>query len=124
MKLIDHTAKYYYECHITIEPVFEDWGNIVEVEKIATKHGFKLAKLLMQKRSEDQPERSSKDTFMTSHGKELLDLTVRMKACCEELQAFGLIVYRYKIEDIVLDSRIKDEFNLLDQNVDILNLRK
>lgn len=117
MKLIDRTAQYYYECHITIEPVFEDWGNIKIVEEIAIRNGFKLAKLLMQKRTEDTPERSKNDTFMTSHGKELLDLTYRMINCCKELQDAGFTVYRYKIEDIVLDSRIKDEYVLF-QNQD------
>lgn len=123
MKLIDRTAQYYYECHITIEPVFEEDTYCLEViEKIASSNGFKLAKLLMQKRAKDTPERSKNDTFMTSHGKELLDLTYRMLNCCRELQAAGFTVFRYKIEDIVLDSRIKDEYSLLNQNVDSLNL--
>lgn len=125
MNLIEKTAKYYYECHITIEPIFEDDSYcLATVKSIAASYGFKLVELLMQKRSTDTPERSKNDTFMTSHGKELLDLTYRMLNCCKELQAAGFTVFRYKIEDIVFDSRIKDEYSLLNQNVDSLNMIK
>lgn len=107
----DTIAEHYYECHITIAPIFDQARE--RVKTIATKHKFKLATLLMQKRAADTPERSRYDTFMTSHGKSLIDITNRMAVCVNELQDAGFDVYRYKIEDIVMDSRIHDFHQLL-----------
>ena len=107
------TAKYYFECHITIEPVFGYDRELVE--SIAESYGFKLAKLLMQKRKEDTEERSKNDTFMTSHSKSLNDIETRMIHCIEELQMFEFKIWRYKIEDIVMDSRNEDILNLIDK---------
>lgn len=105
------TAKHYYECHITIEPVFEI--KLAQVELIATFENFKVAKLLMQKREHDVPKLSKFDTFMTAHDKVYGQLLQRMEWTIVELKANGFKVLRYKIEDIVLDSRIKDELELL-----------
>lgn len=104
-------SKLYYEAHITIEPVFDfdrDYAGY-----IAEDYGFKLAHLLMKKRKEDTEERSSKDTFMTGHSKSFKDLEQRTKECIIELQASGFKVWRYKIEDTILDSRTEDVFNLI-----------
>ena len=61
-----------YECHVTINPVF---GKDLEVVKIIAKnHNFKVANLLMQKRSSETPERSKNDTFMTSHHTDFLTI--------------------------------------------------
>lgn len=107
----DVTAEHYYECHITIAPIFDEARE--RVKTIATKHKFKLATLLMQKRATDTPEQSRYDTFMTSHGKSLIDINTRMVICVNELRDAGFDVYRYKIEDIVIDSRIHDIHELL-----------
>ena len=104
-------AKHYFESHVTIDPVFDNERD--EVATIAVQHGFKLAKLLMQKRKEDTPEQSKHDTFMTGHGKQSGDITERTIALVKDLQAHKYKVRRYKIEDTVLDSRIDDEFGLL-----------
>lgn len=107
----EDTAKLYFECHITIEPVFEEsYGVVVAIGK---KHGFRVAELLMKKRKDDSPERSMYDTFMTSHSKSLSDIKYRMICCCKELEIRGFKVWRYKIEDTVLDSRTEDLYSLI-----------
>lgn len=104
-------SKLYYEAHITIEPVFDEWRVIAN--SVAVNRGFKLADLLMKKRKEDTEERSSKDTFMTGHSKSFKDLEQRTKECIIDLQKAGFKVWRYKIEDTILDSRTEDVFNLI-----------
>ncbi len=99
-------ATHYFEAHVTIDPVF---GVDREcAESIASRNGFKLAKLLMARNAESQL-----DTFMTGHGIDLEALRTRMKFVVQSLQANGFHVRRYKIEDCVLDSRIDDELRLL-----------
>lgn len=96
----------YYESHITIEPVF---GSKLETFKeIAFLHGFRVAKLLM-----DKGELSTKDSFCTSRGDIYDELCVRTHDCVQELQEHGFVVFRYKIEDTLIDSRIFDKFQIL-----------
>lgn len=101
----------YYESHITIEPVFDDV--LTTVTQIAGISKFKVAKLLMKKRKEDTEERSQYDTFMTGHSDSYESLAKRMNDAIHNLQHTGIKVWRYKIEHVVLDSRIDDELNLL-----------
>ncbi len=101
----------YYEAHITIEPVFD--GERELAAGICKPYGFKLADLLMKKRSEDTEERSANDTFMTGHSKSYKDIAERTKECIIHLQKLGYKVWRYKIEDTLLDSRSEDVFGLL-----------
>lgn len=96
----------YYECHITIDPVFEEERE--KLQGLVSSQGFQLAKLLMQKRMEDTPERSKYDTFMTSHDKSFAAMLSRMKNAVFLLRENGYIVRRYKIENVILDSRIKE----------------
>lgn len=69
---------YYLESHITIEPVFDDSLDLVRIT--AKQYGFKIADLLMKKRSSDTEERSAHDTFMTSHSKDMNDIVERTRA--------------------------------------------
>lgn len=101
----------YYESHITIEPTDENGRE--DIEKIAGQFNFKLAKLLMQKRSVDTPERSKYDTFCTGHGTDQQDILNRMKACIMWLKIHGFKVWRYKIECVIIDSRNEDSLNIL-----------
>lgn len=104
-------SKLYYEAHVTIEPVFDRARE--QAHLLAREHGFKLAHLLMQKREHDAPERSKHDTFMTAHGQVLEELTERTQSLIMSLKAAGYKVWRYKIEDTVLDSRAHDTLGLL-----------
>ncbi len=93
-----------FECHITIEPIFDD-NLLNNIKRIAAEERFKVADLLMQKRKEDTPERSKFDTFMTGHDITLYVLQHRMTDLVRALTQIGIKVYRYKIEHIILDSR-------------------
>jgi UDP-2,3-diacylglucosamine pyrophosphatase LpxH len=102
-----------YECHVTIEPVFTK-TRMDELGVICYKHGFMIAKLFMQKREEDTLERSKYDTFVTGHRHDFEQMKLRMTELIEECKASGFKVWRYKIEEIVLDSRKSDELELLE----------
>lgn len=96
-----------YETHITIEPVTGD--RLTLAQDIALLHGFKVADLYMAKRLEDTPERSKFDTFMTGHAKEFDHSVGRMTGLCRQLKENGFKVWRYKIEQIVIDSKHSDD---------------
>jgi hypothetical protein len=105
-------AKYYFESHITIEPLQTElqakW-----LQEICNEFGFKLAKLFMLKDRKETPERSNRDTFMTAHSKDLDDIKDRTFSMVAALQMEGLKVFRYKIEDCIIDSRSEDVWGLL-----------
>lgn len=101
-----------YECHVTIEPVFD--ARLELASNIAEKCSFKVANLLMQKRSLDTPERSKNDTFMTSHSESKDVLISRMTQLIIALHIAGFKVWRYKIEEILIDSKFQgDIFKLI-----------
>lgn len=104
-------AQIYLEAHVTIEPIFG--AKLEEATKIAEKHNFRVAKLLMQTNREGTEERSSKDTFMTGHSLYQHDIKIRTKNLVKALQKQGFKVWRYKIEDTILDSRHQDIWNFL-----------
>ncbi len=87
----------YYECHITIEPVFDERLELFKT--LCEPLRFKVAKLLMEK------EPSTKDSFCTAHDSNVEALIVRMRRLVESLRANGFEVYRNKIEAVVLDER-------------------
>ena len=101
----------YYECHVTIEPIFDDL--LDQAKQLALDNNFKIANLLMQKRKEDTPERSIYDTFMTGHSQNYEQLEHRMISLIADLHKNNFKVWRYKIESIIIDSRINDSLNLL-----------
>ncbi len=98
--------KHYYEAHVTIEPVFGK--QLAILETVASKYGFRVADLLMQKRAEDTPERSKNDTFCTARSISYSDLETRMFNLAAQLTEAGFTVWRYKIESTLLDSRYSD----------------
>lgn len=104
-------AEHYFEAHVTIEPVFDE--KLELASELAKNSKFKIASLLMQKREADTPTRSMYDTFMTGHSKDLQDIQSRIKTLVEALRANGYVVWRYKIEDTVMDSRINDTLGIL-----------
>lgn len=91
----------YYESHITVEPVFEE--RLEKFTELCAVHGFRPAKLMMQKRSSDTPERSKHDSFCTGRGKTENELAARMHGLVQDLQDAGFAVWRYKIEHVILD---------------------
>jgi len=93
----------YFESHITIEPVFEE--RLVLFRRLCSTYNFRVAELLMQKRKSDTPERSKYDTFCTGHSSTYEDMKTRMLNLLVLLRANNFQIWRYKIEDCVLDSR-------------------
>ena len=105
-------SKLYFECHITIEPVFD--LELDAAALLAKQFHFRVADLLMQKRHEDMPSRSKYDTFMTGRHKNYEVLYEKMFNLIKALQERGFKIWRYKIEDTIIDSKIKDVEGLLD----------
>lgn len=99
-------SKLYYECHITMEPVFD--LDLARATDIVEHEGFRMANLLMQKRKADSPRRSEYDTFCTARDDSYANLETRMYNVVWELQQAGYTVWRYKIEDTILDVRHPD----------------
>lgn len=100
-----------YECHVTINPVFGKDLEVVEI--IAKTHNFKVANLLMQRRHNETPERSKNDTFMTAHDADYTSMKEKLFNIVKNLNSHGYKVWRYKIEEIVVDSKHEDLYNLL-----------
>lgn len=97
----------YYESHVTIDPlVTETMG--VEVESKCAAYGFRLAKLYMEK---GRP--SETDAFMTTRSYEFGDIQTRTVGFVKSLQSAGIVIRRYKIELTLIDSKIKDELELM-----------
>jgi hypothetical protein len=97
----------YYEAHVTVEPLFGDKLDIFK--KICREKGFTVADLLMQRRKEDTPERSKNDSFCTGRSPTFGELKTRMVEVIETLKANQIKVWRYKIEDTLLDSKIQPD---------------
>lgn len=95
----------YYESHITIEPVFDQ--RLADFASISKHYGFRVAELVMVKDREATGERSNKDAFCTGRGQSFDDLQVRMTKLTHALQDAGFEVWRYKIESILVDERLK-----------------
>jgi hypothetical protein len=106
------TGVLYWESHVTIEPVFDD-ERLKRLEGLCKPFGFKVANLLFQKRAEDTPERNKSDTFTSARSPEREALLVRMVRLIGALQVEGFMVWRYKIEAAVIDSKYDDAFGLL-----------
>jgi len=93
----------YYESHITIEPIFDE--RLEMFEKFCRVFAFTPAKLFMQKERDETPERSNKDTFCTSKSTNKQELIERMNNLIGLLREFGYIVWRYKIEAVIVDEK-------------------
>lgn len=103
----------YFECHITIEPVFDE--RLDQLKMICRHFNFKVADLLMQKRENDTVERSKNDTFVTGHSTFYHEIEERMRNLLTSLKLSRFKIWRYKIEQVVIDSRTSDDYNILDQ---------
>lgn len=104
-------VKYYLEAHVTIEPVFDD--RLEEAKEIARLYKFKVADLLMKKRKTDSEVRSMHDTFMTGHSKNYEDIVDRVANLVQHLKNTGFQVWRAKIEDTLMDTKLEDTMGIL-----------
>ncbi len=89
-----------YECHITTEfvsPTSADYGRLCGIAK---EFKFAVAKLYKANK-----QTSDLDTFMTGHSDSFEDMKQRMESLCAKLKLYDFPVIRYKIEEILLDSR-------------------
>lgn len=109
------SAQYYLESHITIEPVFDERQK--QAEFIAGKYDFKMAHLLMQKERASTAERSNRDSFLTGHSKSRTNIQTRTMNLVADLQNAGFKVWRYKIEDTLIDSKFEDVWHVLGADV-------
>lgn len=100
-----HKTDLYFESHITIEPVFDERLEALKV--IVENYGFKVADLLFKKRKEDTPIRSSYDTFCTSRDKDYNTILNNTMDCVSYLEYSEFKVWRYKIENTLVDVRTK-----------------
>jgi hypothetical protein len=99
-------SKLYYEAHVTLEPVLDN--RQITLRLIALKYDFRVADLLMKKRDVDTPTRSKYDSFLTTRDKNLDAIQRRVRGCVEELKAEGFDVWRFKIEDTIMDSQLEN----------------
>lgn len=107
-----HTTELYFESHVTIEPVFGD--RLSELKCIATQQGFRVADLIMKKGVGETPTPNQEDTFCTGRSKDWNTMKGKTYLFVTILQECGFKVYRYKIENTLLDSRVEDTDKLLD----------
>ncbi len=99
-----------YEAHVTIEPVEGDRFDLFE--KIANHLQFKPAHLLMMKDRKATPQRSNLDSFCTGHDNNQDVLKTRTLTLVTLLKQNGFQVWRYKIEQTLLDVRTPPLVNI------------
>jgi hypothetical protein len=92
----------YLEAHVTIAPILQEQER-EQAQKLVAPYGFKLAHLVMIKNGHETL--STRDAFMTAHGKDIDDMAVRTRAAVVALGSHGFKVWRYKIESCTIDSR-------------------
>jgi hypothetical protein len=89
----------YYESHVTIAPVT---GLRLELFKqLCSIYEFRVAKLIMEKPGE------RKDAFCTGRSKSIDRLFDMMHGLLNSLREKEFEVYRYKIENCILDEKFK-----------------
>lgn len=106
---VEPAEQKYFEAHVTIEPVFEDRLDVLAV--LAKVHGFKVANLLLRKRPTETPVRSRDDSFCSSRDDDLKTITDRTVKFKDQLIAQGFKVWRYKIEQILVDVKYTRELS-------------
>ena len=100
-----HTTLLYFECHVTIEPVYDQ--RLEDLRAYALEFGFRVADLQMRKRLADSPERSQFDTFCTRRDGDYGRMVKMMHAFITFIIEHGYKVWRYKIENTLLDVRTR-----------------
>lgn len=100
-------SKLYYESHVTIAPVFDE--KLVEMKAICVKYKFRVADLILKHKKADAAKPYEGDSFCTSRGVEFEDIRDRTVGLMVELREKGFEIWRYKIEDTLLDSKSGDD---------------
>lgn len=75
---------------------------------------------MMKKREQDTEQRSTNDTFLTGHGKDYDDIVNRTRLMAGSLTSNEFKIYRYKIEDTLVDSRYSDDLRILSVQDEVL----
>lgn len=92
-----------YECHITIEYVAPNTTEHDNLKSVSSYYDFRVAKLYKWNK-----EFSDLDTFMTGHDSNYDVLKIRMTQLIDKLETMEYNVTRFKIEQILLDSKNGD----------------
>lgn len=100
-----------YESHITCEPVYDE--RLEQLKQLVGPFGFRVADLLMRKRLKDTPERSQFDTFCTARCDDRDRMIVITKECVEALTKNDFQIWRYKVEETLLDVRLKEKSKIV-----------
>ncbi len=105
----------YYECHITVDPVFKDKLDILIAQ--AGNQYFRVADLVMLK-EDGSSKVSTKDAFLTGRHEDFNILYERMHELIRCLKWWGFTIRRYKIEKTILDSKYFDICKLIEKKPD------
>ncbi len=103
-------ANLYFESHVTIEPV--EGVRLKLFQEICKEWKFRVADLLLQ----DKLTPSKKDMFATGSHFDMQILSFRMASLLQSLAINKFVIYRYKIEMTLVDSKFKDEFGVWTSN--------
>lgn len=101
-----HNTNLYYEGHITLEP-FEvgNYGYLeASMEAACAMFDMRLSTFAMFKDDQAQP-----DAFVSLRSDTYVDMCDRIGAAVTYLKDKGHTIKRYKIEDILMDSRRQDD---------------
>lgn len=93
-----------FECHITVEYVNPDEPKFERLREVGAMLYFRPAKLYMKK-----DVKSDIDTFLTGHSDTKEDIMNRMRWMVRDLNGNGFRVTRYKVEEVLFDSRTGDK---------------
>lgn len=101
-----------YESHITLDPwkTEEERDTLIEYGQ---QFGWRMSNWTMTNYSTQETPR---EVFFTQTGLDRSSTEERMRFMLRCLHAEGYPVRRYKIEEILLDSKIVDEWNMLTQS--------
>lgn len=106
-----YTTELYFESHVTLEPVFDERLTLLKI--LAKSSGFHVAKLIMKKRKGETPSPNQEDAFCTARSVDYNELLGDIMIFIGRLQKHDFKVYRYKIENTLLDSRSHDPHDLI-----------
>ena len=99
-------AELYFEAHVTTEPL--EGGLLQGLLAIAPVYEFRVAELI--KRNGDK---HIDDQFASARDQHYEELYTRTHNFVAHLQQAGIKVRRYKIENTMIDSHLKDTMKLL-----------